>query len=109
VSHKPDRLILTSCKHIDIGCPDALGHLQQRFAAWWGAVELITLPGGQALAAIIENGTPIELSLVKVPRRSGSPHGVFGGVYAFCAATDAVSNATPIATPHRVPIGWFTS
>ena len=55
MGHEPDSLILTSCQHSDIGCPDALGHLQQGFAAWWGAVELITLPGGQALGILLLN------------------------------------------------------
>src|SRR5919204_38153 len=55
MGHEPDGLILTSDQHIDIGCLDALCHLQQGFAAWRGAVELIMLPGGQALSILLLN------------------------------------------------------
>jgi hypothetical protein len=46
---EPDGLVLSDSNNADIGCPDALRHVQQRFAAWWGGVEWITLPGGQGL------------------------------------------------------------
>jgi hypothetical protein len=44
-----------------------------------------------------------------VPRRSGSPHAVFGGEYARfgavdCATTVAVMSATPTPTLNRVVI-----
>jgi hypothetical protein len=47
------------------------------------------------------NGTPIELSLVYVPRKSGSPHGVRGTLCAPTAA--AVSAATPTANHAVAP------
>jgi hypothetical protein len=55
MGHEPDSRILTSYQHINIGCPDAFCHLQQGFASWWGAVELISLPGGQALSLPLLN------------------------------------------------------
>jgi hypothetical protein len=55
MGYESDSLILTSYEHIDIGCPDAFCYLQQGFATWWGAVELISLPGGQALGFLLLN------------------------------------------------------
>jgi len=49
MGNNPDSLVLSGRNNADIGCPDALRRLQQRFAAWWGGVERITLPGGQGL------------------------------------------------------------
>jgi len=53
MGYEPDGLIWLGCSKAGIDLPDALCHLQQRFATWWGVVQLIPFPGGQALGILL--------------------------------------------------------
>jgi len=50
MGYESNGLVRPGFSKTGIDLHDALCHLQQRFTTWWGAVQLIPFPGGQALS-----------------------------------------------------------